>query len=174
MGTAFHPVCGAARRVATPGTGFIYNFVDDDYDLPEIRPVAGLQVHWPRLGDFTFRHFVRLELRMLYLGSTSEWDATFRGRYQLQLTSPNFAIGNAADYFALTSAEFFDNLGSSNTDFIGDRFRYNVGLGKGNVFGLRITLSYMFHKVRVPDSEQRMTFELDDHVVRLTFVRRFN
>ncbi len=97
-----------------------------------------------------------------------------RGRYQLQLTSPNFTLGDAADYFALTSAEFFENFSSGDTDFIGDRFRYTLGVGKRNVVGLQITLNYMFHKVRVPDSEQRLTFELDDHVVRLRFSRRFN
>ena len=44
------------------GTGFIYNFLDDEYDLPEIRPVLGLQLGWPRLGDFAFRHFFRAEV----------------------------------------------------------------------------------------------------------------
>lgn len=156
------------------GTGFIYNFVTDDHDLPEIRPVVGFQLQAPRLGGFTFRHFVRLELRLLYLGSTSEWDTRGRGRYQLQVTSPNFRIGDAAGFFALSSGEVFGNFDSTDADFFGDRYRINFGLGKGNVLGWRIILNYMFHKVRIPDSDQRLDVELDDHVVRLRFSRTIN
>ncbi len=151
------------------GLGMIYNFIDDLHDLPELRPVVGLQLQWPRLGDFTFRHFIRAELRTLYLKSRNEWDASVRGRYQLPLTSPDIRIGTAVDYFVISSVEWFENFDSGD-DFFGDTFRYNVGVGKGDVLGWRIILNYMFHRVRVPDSEQRRALELDDHVVRLRFI----
>jgi len=84
--------------------------------------------------------------------SDSEWDAGLRGRWQLQATSPRFAIGSAEEFYALASIEPFFEIGSSIVGSFGDRFRINLGLGRQFNEGLRVALNYLFHKIRLPDA----------------------
>jgi hypothetical protein len=113
-----------------------------------------------------------LEYRAFYLKSRSEWDASFRGRWQFQVTSPRFRIGSAREFYGLASIEPFFEIGSSIEGTFGDRFRINAGLGRQFAEGLRVELNYLFHKIRLPDDGGDL--DLDDHVVRLRFFYRFN
>ena len=80
------------------------------------------------------------------------WTAGLRGRWQLQATSPRFAIGSAEEFYALASIEPFFEIGSSIVGSFGDRFRINLGLGRQFNEGLRVALNYLFHKIRLPDA----------------------
>ena len=152
------------------GAALFYNFFPGD-DLPELRPWVGVRLVGPRPGGFTISNYFRMELRAFYLKSVSEWDAGFRGRWQLQVTSPRFSIGSARELYALISIEPFFEIGSSIEGTFGDRVRINAGLGRQFTEGLRIELNYLFHKIRLPGEGGDL--DLDDHVLRLRFFYRF-
>lgn len=115
------------------GAALFYSFFNDVEDLPELRPWVGLRMPWPRIGGFVFSHYFRLELREFFLTGDDEWETVLRGRYQLQVRSPDFDIGAAKRLYVQTSVEVFEDLNSSITNTFGDRFRYNIGIGKGGV-----------------------------------------
>lgn len=153
------------------GAALFYNFFSGE-DLPEIRPWVGARFVGPRPGGFTISNYFRLEYRAFYLKSKSEWEAGLRGRWQVQATSPRFAIGSAEEFYGLASIEPFFEIGSSVAGSFGDRFRINAGLGRQFNEGLRVELNYLFHKIRLPDEGGEL--EVDDHVLRLRFFYSFN
>ena len=153
------------------GAALFYNFFEGEEDLPELRPWLGVRFGWPRLGGFAFSHYLRLELRAFYLHEESQWDGSLRGRYQLAVQSPRFAIGPADAFYILASVEAFEDLAATDNTTFGDRFRFNFGIGKKVTNALRMELNYLFHKVRL--SDERGDFDFDDHVVRLRFFYSF-
>ena len=64
------------------------------------------------------------------------------------------------------------NLANSSRSTFGDRFRFNIGIGKKVTNALRMELNYVFHTVRL--SDERGDFDFDDHVVRLRLFYSFN
>jgi len=154
------------------GAALFYNFLEGEADLPELRPWLGARFVWPRLNGFVFSHYFRLELRAFYISEDSRWNVSLRPRYQLAMTSPDFAIGTADAFYILVSAELFEDLSSSDNTTIGDRFRFNLGMGKKVTSTLRMELNYVFHTVRLSDA--RGDFDFDDHVVRLRLFYSFN
>jgi hypothetical protein len=148
-----------------------YNFFDGD-DLPELRPWVGIRLPYRLPSGWVISNYFRLEYRAFYLKRESEWDGSFRGRWQLQATSPRFDIGSASDFYGLVSVEPFFTFGASSDDTFGDRFRFNLGLGRQFNSRLRAELNYVFHKVRLP--EEGGSLDFDDHVVRLRFFYSIN
>jgi hypothetical protein len=153
------------------GAALFYNFFSGE-DLPELRPWVGVRFLGPRPGGWVISNYFRLEYRAFYLKSKSEWEAGLRGRWQVQATSPRFAIGSAEEFYGLASIEPFFEIGSSIPGAFGDRFRINAGLGRQFNEGLRVELNYLFHKIRLPDESGEL--EMDDHVLRLRFFYSFN
>jgi len=154
------------------GAALFYNFLEGEANLPELRPWVGARFVWPRLNGFVFSHYFRLELRAFYISGDSRWNVSLRPRYQLAMKSPDFAIGAAEAFYILVSAEVFEDLASSDNTTFGDRFRFNIGMGKKVTSALRIELNYVFHTVRLSDA--RGDFDFDDHVVRLRLFYSFN
>ena len=154
------------------GAALFYNFFPGE-DLPELRPWAGVRFVGPRPRGFAFSHYLRLELRAFYLKGESKWETSLRGRWQIQVTSPLFRIGSARDFYGVVSAEPFFEIGETVVGSFGDRFRFNLGLGKQVTKDLRMDLNYLFHKVRVPE-EDGAPLTFDDHVVRLRLYYTFN
>jgi hypothetical protein len=154
------------------GAALFYNFFKDLEDLPELRPWLGLRLVGPRPGGFVISNYFRLELRAFYLKTDSEWEVGWRGRWQVQVVTPRFRIGSADGFYALTSIEPFFEIGSSIAGAFGDRYRFNIGIGKQVSRGLRIDLNYLFHSIRL--IEEDGSLEADDHVVRLRFFQSFN
>ena len=154
------------------GAALFYSFYKEGEDLPELRPWVGLRLFWPRTTNFLISHYFRMELRAFYLAGDGDWEAVLRGRYQVQVMSPELDFGFGKGFYFLTSFEVFENLGESITEAFGDRLRYNFGIGKGISRSLRIELNYLFHKIAA--SEQREDFKLDDHVIRLRLFYNVN
>ena len=153
------------------GAALFYNFLDSEENLPELRPHVGARFIWPRINGFGFSHFFRMEYRAFYLTADSEWATRFRGRYQIQLRSPDFSIGSAEDFYAITFIEFFEDFSSGTLNVFGDRRRIDVGVGKQVSAPLRIELNYLFHTLRIEDG--LTNFDADDHVVRLRMFYKF-
>lgn len=164
------------------GMALFYNFLKDVEDLPELRPWVGVRFAGPTLGGWTISNYFRLEYRAFYLKGTGEWDEVWRGRWQLQVTTPDFAIGGAERFYALASIEPFQDFGTSFNPFqdfgstfrgeAADRIRTNIGIGNKLTPALRIDLNYLFHSRRVSEGDRQ--FDVDDHVVRLRFFYTFN
>ena len=154
------------------GIALFYNFFKTVEDLPELRPWVGVRFVGPKPGGWTISNYLRLEHRAFYLKDEDKWDTVWRGRWQLQVTTPDFAIGAAESFYALASIEPFTGFGASINGILGERIRTNIGMGKRVTPALRIDLNYVFHKIRV--SEAGRDFDLDDHVVRLRFFYSFN
>lgn len=153
------------------GVGWFHTVFSDAADLHELRPWLGLRAPWPRLGGFIFSHYLRLELRAFSRSDATTWDREWRGRYQLQVVSPDFGIGSAEGFFALSSIEFFKNIDSSLSDLFVNRIRVNVGLGKRVTQALRMELNYLYHKSRAGDT---YNFEITSHALRLRLFYTIN
>jgi hypothetical protein len=153
------------------GAALFYNFFDGD-DLPELRPWVGVRFPYRLSSGWVISNYFRVEYRAFYLKRESKWDASFRGRWQLQATSPRFEIGSAKDFYGLVSIEPFFDFSSGSDDTFGDRFRFNLGIGRHFNSQLRAELNYVFHKVRLPG--EGGTLDFDDHVVRLRFFYSIN
>jgi len=154
------------------GMALFYNFFETVEDLPELRPWVGVMFVGPKPGGWLISNYFRLEYRDFYIKNESSWEGVWRGRWQLQLATPRFAIGSAQQFRAVGSVEPFTDFGASPTNNITDRIRINFGIEKRVTPALRISLNYLFHTVRVTESGE--DFDLDDHVVRLRFFYRFN
>ena len=158
------------RLLMHGGAALFYNFFQDTEDLLELRPWVGVRMMWPRPeGGFSFSHYFRLELRAFYLKEDNKWDSSLRGRYQFQVSYGDFSLGSLTGFTVLTSIEPFFNIGSSLPETFGDRFRYNLGIGKRVIPSMRIDVNYLFHRIRLGSGE----LKLDDHVVRVRFFFHF-
>ena len=163
------------------GIALFYNFLKNTDDLPELRPWVGVRFVGPTLRGWVVSNYFRLEYRAFYLKDVGGWDEVWRGRWQLQVTTPDFAIGRAERFYALASIEPFQDLGDSFDPFqdlastlrgeLAERIRVNIGIGKKVTPALRIDLNYLFHKLRLTEGDQH--FDFDDHIVRLRFFYAF-
>lgn len=152
------------------GAALFYNFFDGE-DLPELRPFVGVRFPYKTPGGWVISNYFRLEYRAFYIKSDSDWDGGFRGRWQLQATSPRFEIGSVQNFYSHASVEPFFDFSSDRDDTFGDRYRINLGMGRQFKDRLRAEMNYMFHKIRLPDESG--TLELDDHVLRIRFFYSF-
>ncbi|MCZ6617120.1 MAG: DUF2490 domain-containing protein [Gammaproteobacteria bacterium] len=154
------------------GIALFYTFFEPIEDLPELRPWVGVRFVGPEPGGWVISNYFRLEYRAFYLKDRDEWDPVWRGRWQLQVTTPDFGIRAATGFYALASIENFKDFGASIGGSLVDRIRTNIGMGKRVTPALRIELSYLYHSLRL--SESSRDFELDDHVLRLRVFYSFN
>jgi len=154
------------------GMALFYNFLKFDDDIPELRPWVGARFVGPRPRGWIISNYLRLEYRAFYIDSTKTWDTVWRGRWQLQVRTPDFSIRSAENFYALASLEPFNNFGTSIGGTLVDRIRTNIGMGKRVTPALRMDLNYLFHRIRVSDDSQE--FDVDDHVLRLRFFYHFN
>ena len=154
------------------GMALFYNFLKTVEDLPELRPWAGVRFVGPKPGGWVITNYLRLEYRAFHIKGDDRWDTVWRGRWQLQVATPRFAIGSVERLNMLASIEPFYDFGESIGGSLVDRIRFNIGIGKKVTPALRIDLNYVFHKLRVSDEDQ--DFDLDDHIVRLRFFYSFN
>jgi hypothetical protein len=146
------------------GLGLFYSFFDEE-DLPELRPWIGARFAARTSSDWVISNYLRLEYRAFHLKSEDDWDTSLRARWQLQARSPLFKIASARNFYGLVSIEPFFTLYSNDREAFGDRFRFNMGIGRPMTERLRAEINYLFHKVRLPD--EGGSLEVDDHVIRL-------
>jgi len=148
------------------GAALFYSFLEEE-DLPELRPWLGVRFA-NRIGPgWIISNYFRLEYRAFYLKPESDWDTSFRARWQLQARSPLFEIGSVKGFYGLASIEPFFMFESTSADNFGDRFRFNLGIGRSLNKRLRAEANYLFHKVRITD--EGGTLDVDDHVLRFRF-----
>jgi len=154
------------------GLGWFHTFFRNTGDVDELRPWLGVRFVGPRLGGFLIQNYFRLEFRVFEFQTGSARSTAWRGRWQLQVRSPDFTIGSAERFYALAFAEFFHTFGTEIQGFAAERLRLNLGAGKTLSPRWRMELNGMFQKGRV---EQGLAgFDMDEGILRLRLVYSLN
>jgi hypothetical protein len=152
------------------GLGWFHTFFQDAEDADEIRPWLGIRFVGPRPGGWLIQNYFRLELRAFEFGGGSE--SAWRGRWQLQVRSPDFRIASAEGFYALAFVEAFHTFDAEIQGFAAERLRLNLGAGKTLSRAWRVELNGMYQKGRV---EEGLTgFDLDEGILRLRLFYSFN
>ncbi len=152
------------------GLGWSHTFFSDQEDADELRPWLGIRFVGPRPGGFLIQNYFRLELRAFEFGGGPE--TAWRGRWQLQVRSPDFRIGSADRFYALAFTEAFHTFDGEIQGFAAERLRLNLGFGKTLSRAWRVELNGMYQKGRV---EEGVTgFDLDEGILRLRLFYSFN
>ncbi len=154
------------------GLAWFHTFFRVAGDVDELRPWLGVRLVGPRPGGFLIQNYFRLEFRVFALQTDGTRSTAWRGRWQLQVRSPDFPVGSAERFYALASVEFFHTFGTEIQGFAAERLRLNLGAGKTLSPRWRVELNGMFQKGRV---EQGLAgFDLDEGILRLRLFYSFN
>ena len=152
------------------GIAWFHTFFRDVEDADELRPWLGIRFVGPRPGGWLVQNYFRFELRAFEFGGGSE--TAWRGRWQLQVRSPDFRIASAERFYALAFVEAFHTFDAEVQGFAAERLRLNLGAGKTLSRGWRVELNGMYQKGRV--EEGASGFDLDEGIVRLRLFYSFN
>ena len=153
------------------GVGLFKSIIDNDADILELRPWAGLRFTWPQIKGFRFSHFFRLEERLLWIKDTETVStSTLRGRYQLGLVTPTWNVLMKNGIFFMGSAELFWNLKDPFNENFSDRIRYTAGVGSRVTNNWRAELQYVQQDGRALAQD---SFTLDERIIRLRLFYTF-
>ena len=108
------------------GIGFFYIFNKIETDNFEITPWQGLQVNWPKLTRFKFKHLFKLEERLSF--KTDDWNSNFEFRFRYKLFGNLNFVRNKRIYIPFYG-EFFLPLQGNVEEFYKNKGRAGVGLG---------------------------------------------
>ena len=106
------------------GIRFFQTFNEDEDNTFEIGPWQGLRFAWPKIGDYLFTHYLRLEERMIWTEGDGDIDFTLRSRYQLGIRSPDYDILLRNGIFLMGSIEAFCNI---ETPLFVNQLRFDIG-----------------------------------------------
>jgi hypothetical protein len=154
------------------GLGWFHTFFPDIEDGDELRPWLGIRLVGPRPGGFLIQNYFRLEYRAFNFKTGGDWDTAWRGRWQLQVRSPDFRIGSAERFYAVAFSEFFHTFDAEIQGIAAERLRLNLGVGKTVSRAWRVELNGMFQKGRVEEGSSG--FDLDEGILRLRLFYSIN
>ena len=157
------------------GVRFFQTFWDNDKDTFEIGPWQGLRFTWPKLEEYAFTHYFRLEQRMIWqTQGENHYDFQLRSRYQLGFRTEQYDLLLKNGIFLAGSLELFWNLDESfSEDFI-NRIRYDIGVGSRLSDAWRIQLHCVLQDGRAIDETLLNPFGSDEVILRLRLFYRFN
>ena len=154
------------------GVGLFRSVIENDADIFELRPWAGLRFVWPQLKGFTFTHYLRLEERLLWVkAEVSASTSTLRSRYQLGVTSPTYNVLFKNGIFLTGAVEPFWNMKNSFTENFSNRIRYFVGAGTKFSKAWRVELQFVQQDGRAIEQD---SFSTDERIIRLRLFYKFN
>lgn len=154
------------------GLAWFHSFFPDEDDANEVRPWLGVRFVGPRPGNWLIQNYLRLELRVFEFAGGGASDSAWRGRWQLQVRTPDFSIGSAGGFYALAFGEAFHTFDEEVEGFAAERLRLNLGAGKTLSPHWRLELNGMYQKGRV--EEGGGGFDLDEAVLRLRLFYTIN
>jgi len=154
------------------GIAWFHTFFPDTHDADEFRPWFGARIVGPRPGGFLIQNYLRLEARVFEFGGDQGTDTAWRGRWQVQVRSPDFGIGSAERFYAVAFGEVFHTFDNEIEGFAAERLRLSLGLGKAFSRVWRMELNGMFQHGRV--DEGVTGFDLDEGILRLRMFYTFN
>lgn len=130
----------------------------------EVRPWQGARYIWPRLDQFYFDHYLRLEERLVWQTEVNGFDFSLRGRYRLRLRTLDFLLPLIPTKFtSFVSAEVFMDLSDEIVENYVGRHRLAFGIGNYVMKDLMIELDYILQKSR---KDNNSDFESVDHIFR--------
>lgn len=147
------------------GLAWFHTRLQDDDNINEVRPWVGIRFLGPHPGRFKLSHYFRAEYRAFKGAGLTDWEASVRVRYQLQLTTPRFKIGRSRSWYAMSFIEGFSDAAVSIDELETTQFRFNIGLGKKLSNDLRVEVNYLFQKVAVDE----LGLQPSDHILRVRF-----
>jgi hypothetical protein len=154
------------------GVGLLKSVIDNDADIFELRPWAGLRLVWPQIKGFRFSHYLRFEERLLWVKDEVRVStSTLRARYQLGLVSPTYNVLMKNGIFFMGAMELFWNVQNSFNENFSDRIRSHVGVGSRITDDWRVELQYVVQDGR---SLAQDSFTLDERILRLRLFYNFN
>lgn len=148
------------------GFAWFQSFFTNNENYLEMRPWVGLRILWPRIDGWVVSNYLRFEYRISRFTSESNWNRQVRGRFQVQVTTPDFRIGDIEKFYALFFVEPFQNIDSHGEQFFADRLRINFGFGNRLSNSFRVELNLMFQKGRI-STETGSRLNIDDYILRL-------
>jgi hypothetical protein len=154
------------------GVGLFKSIIDNDADVFELRPWAGLQFPWPQIKGFRFSHYFRLEERLFWIKDRETVStSSLRGRYQLGLVSPTYNILMKNGIFFMVAMELFWPLENSFNVNFSDRIRTHVGVGSRVTDNWRAELQYVVQDGRALAQD---SFTRDERIIRLRLFYNFD
>ena len=130
-----------------------------------MRPWVGIRILWPRIDGWVVSNYLRFEYRISRFENESGWNRQLRGRFQVQVTTPNFRIGDIEKFYALFFLEPFQNIDTFGEQIFADRLRINFGFGNKLTSSFKIELNFMLQNGRIQDEGGE--FNIEDYILRL-------
>ena len=157
------------------GVRFFKTFFDDKEDTFEIGPWQGLRFLWPKIGDYTFSHYLRIEQRMIWqTEGEKDDDFNLRTRYQLGARSPNYDILLKNGIYLTGSLEVFWNSEDDFLNNVVNRIRFDAGAGTKISDAWRAELHYLLQDGSEIDSDLfNDPFSSEEHILRLRLIYTF-
>jgi hypothetical protein len=150
------------------GFGFFRVWQEPISDTYEFRPYFGYHFDWPIYKRLFFSWRFRYEERFIYADEADAFSTSLRLRFRGKLVVP---INNKREqdktWFAFTTYEFFENIGS--TEFLQyiDQTRWEIGGGYRFSSHFKITLVYL-RRTNYNNADTPRDDELD-HIIRTGF-----
>ena len=114
----------------TAGIASFNNWQLQSFESTEFRTFQYVNLSWPKLGEFLFKHRLGLDQRWFYFPELGLDKFVHRSRYYIEVISPNFKVFGIGSPFFITAN--FETLRDINNDELGtlvDHNRYTIGLG---------------------------------------------
>ena len=137
----------------------------------ELRFHQEVNLKWPYVAGFIFKHMVRFEERFFF-NQGFENDFSFRVRYRPWMETPDFRlIGKEKKMYGIASIDLFFPLGNSASELFVNNYRIIAGIGHRTSEKLRIELHYFWQRSKAFTDEG---FKTSENVLRVRFFLQLN
>ncbi len=156
---------------ARAGMALFYTYDQLIKNQLELRFHQEVNLKWPEVPGFIFKHMVRFEERFFFY---KELDKEFsaRARYRFAIESPDYKLFNIkGPFYGLANIEFFLPLGNQSTERYINNTRIVAGIGQRASQKFRYELHYIFQNSRkfIDDS-----LKTSEHILRLRLFLNLN
>ena len=151
---------------ARSGVALFQTWNKDLSNQTELRLHQQVDLNWPYLAGFIFKHMVRFEERFFF-NQNFENEISVRVRYRPWMETPDFKIfGIKSPFYGIASLDLFLPLGESATELFVNNYRLIAGIGNRVSEKLKIELHYFWQRSRTFTDEG---FKSSENVFRIRF-----
>lgn len=114
----------------TVGIASFSNWDPGSFKSTELRTFEYVNLSWPKLGEFNFKHRLGLDQRWFYIPELGLDEFVHRSRYYVEVISPNFKVfGLNSPFFITANFEILRDITNSELGTLVDHNRYTFGFG---------------------------------------------
>ena len=147
------------------GTAMFYQDIPDAADDVEFRLHQTMTIKWPQVIGISFAHRFQIEERFFRDFTLDQTDFVARGRYRLQVSSPDFTLFKIhSKFYGLINAELLLNLNGSDIAVFANQDRFMIGLGNRLSSKWKVEFHYQLLGARLNADEK---FTIGEDVFRL-------